>query len=119
MTPFEFSTKEAPAYGQRNIGMPAAIESKRELFDLLAGVIPLPAYFGHNWDALEECLLDLGWLSDTKLGLIHQDIPLAGLPAEQRIYLKILSRAAKEQKRLRISFPADFQAQVESILAPH
>lgn len=33
--------------------------SKDELLTAIAEALALPEYFGHNWDALQECLQDL------------------------------------------------------------
>jgi len=37
------------------------IERKEQLLNALATALRLPASFGHNWDALEECLTDMEW----------------------------------------------------------
>jgi RNAse (barnase) inhibitor barstar len=34
---------------------------KSELLSRIAKALEFPAWFGHNWDALADCLTDLGW----------------------------------------------------------
>lgn len=42
------------------------IDSRADLFDAIGRALSFPSYYGHNWDALEECLRDFeegkGWL---------------------------------------------------------
>lgn len=35
---------------------------KRALLGALAAALEFPDWFGHNWDALEDCLTDLSWI---------------------------------------------------------
>lgn len=35
---------------------------KAGLFDRLVAGLHLPVWFGHNWDALSDCLRDMDWL---------------------------------------------------------
>ena len=39
----------------------ASVHSRDELLDAIAAELGFPEYFGHNWDALDECLRDLSW----------------------------------------------------------
>jgi RNAse (barnase) inhibitor barstar len=38
------------------------IGRKEQLLNHVATVLRFPNHFGHNWDALEECLTDLEWV---------------------------------------------------------
>ena len=117
MTPLHFGDPRDARPNERRIEVPAHLATKTELLHFLARAFPLPAYFGHNWDALEECLLDLDWLKDPQVALIHHDIPLAPTPKDQQLYLRILAQAAKTSPRLHVTCPAPTRATIEKLLA--
>ena len=37
-------------------------KSRSGLFSELTHIFEFPSYFGHNWDALDECVTDLEWM---------------------------------------------------------
>lgn len=39
----------------------AAANNKHALLELIGKAMAFPEWFGHNWDALLDCLADLGW----------------------------------------------------------
>lgn len=38
-----------------------AVETKERFLAALAEALSFPAWFGQNWDALEDCLTDMSW----------------------------------------------------------
>lgn len=40
--------------------------SKKALLETLASGLKLPKHFGHNWDALADCLMDDSWARTAK-----------------------------------------------------
>jgi hypothetical protein len=88
------------------VRLPRGVRSKAKLLAILADKLRFPGYFGHNWDALEECLRDLSWLApDRQIALVHADLPF-GAGGEHRLtYLDILAAAAQANPRLVVVLP--------------
>jgi RNAse (barnase) inhibitor barstar len=74
----------------------AGCRDKHELLRRLAVSLQLPASFGHNWDALADCLRDLGWLQAWGHVLLfeHADELRQAAAADYDILLGILDDAA-------------------------
>lgn len=51
------------------------IVGKKSLLDEISVKFSFPNYFGHNWDALVDCLCDLSWIKQYNISLIHTMIP--------------------------------------------
>jgi RNAse (barnase) inhibitor barstar len=49
------------------------IISKQSLFDAISHEMAFPDYFGGNWDALFECIRDLGWIDAPGYVLLYAD----------------------------------------------
>jgi hypothetical protein len=66
--------------------------TKRALLDELARVLGFPAHFGRTWDALEDCLTDLGWLPGAgyRLVVLAADRLLARDPAGYATFIALL-----------------------------
>lgn len=39
-----------------------AARTKDDMLDAIGKALRFPDWFGHNWDALADCLADMGWL---------------------------------------------------------
>lgn len=75
----------------------AKCKTPAALFAEFAKVMELPDYFGHNWDALEECLADLEWMPAKGYVLLLTDAEQI-LPQDEEDYatlLEVLSDAGE------------------------
>jgi len=74
------------------------ITSKESFLRACATALRLPAYFGHNWDALEDCLRDLAWApAERGYLLLYDDAGrfARAKPAEFAVALSILGDAVR------------------------
>jgi Barstar (barnase inhibitor) len=69
-------------------------KDKQSFLDEIARVLAFPRWFGGNWDALEDCLLDLSWSKGEGWLLIFKGF--AGLPADDLgVLTDVLASAAE------------------------
>ncbi len=73
------------------------VQTKERFLTVFAEALQFPDYFGSNWDALEDCLTDLSWLSADGFVIVydHFDVFLKHDPDEADTALDILSDSAE------------------------
>lgn len=76
----------------------ADFRGKTELLAGLAQVLEFPTWFGHNWDALADCLDDLEWLRGSGyLLVLENSLGLsAAAPKDFAVALDILADTARK-----------------------
>ena len=113
--PFLFSADPATyrPEGALVVRIPAKARGKEKLLSVLAAKLRFPGYFGHNWDALEECLRDLSWLGDQpRVVIVHEALPFSSAGETLSIYQVILADAVAVHRQrgtpplLEVVFPA-------------
>lgn len=83
-------------------GAKAATEG--ELFDEMSAALQFPYYFGENWNAIDECLTDLEWLSGDSYVLFFTDsaqLLAQEPPSRLGLLWQVLGNAAAEWARPR------------------
>lgn len=114
--PFLFSDDPSSLQGVDTlvVTLPPGLSDKVSLLARYAEGLRFPQYFGWNWDALDECLRDLSWITENGVLIVHRDVPLTGSIADQKIYLEILAGAVRDwskdaSQRFTVTFPLGLQ----------
>ncbi len=77
----------------------ARMRSTPALFSEFAAELEFPRYFGRNWDAFEECLLDLSWLPPGPYAVVveHAAELLADAPPEEfALFIRLIENVATQ-----------------------
>jgi RNAse (barnase) inhibitor barstar len=74
----------------------AEADTRAGFFTAIARELRFPDYFGHNWDAVYDCLTDFNWLPAAGYGIVLDGYgALATAQPEQwQIALKVLGEAS-------------------------
>lgn len=70
------------------------VSGKPALMARFAGALGFPAWFGENWDALEDCLADLSW-REAEGHVLAIEGADALPPEESGVLLEVLASAAE------------------------
>ena len=75
----------------------AAAGTRVGFFQELASALRFPGYFGHNWDAVYDCLTDLNWLPATGYVLLLDGLDYLAMnePGQWGIGLKVLRESCE------------------------
>jgi len=70
----------------------AGCDGKAGLLRRVAAAFDFPDHFGHNWDALEDCLRDLGWIDAPGyvVGIAHSGALRAASGDDYATFVSIL-----------------------------
>jgi hypothetical protein len=102
--------KPAPWLTVTTEGAPAIVDgracrTRAAFFEQAARVLEFPSYFGRNWDALTDCLRDVGKVD---VFVAHAEELLADEPAEQfAILLDVMATAAADGLTLTLATEPD------------
>lgn len=78
----------------RTVGVVDGAADRAALLTAIGRQLRFPGYYGHNLDALDECLADLTWLPEGPVELVWADADLlAADPDTHQVVLAILESA--------------------------
>lgn len=96
------------------------IADTEELLRSLYYLLWFPGYFGFNWNSLNDCLRDLGWISENKIMIVHESLP--SIPdSDLCIYLEVLKDSVLdwgdgEGHQLEVVFHEKDKGKIEKLL---
>jgi RNAse (barnase) inhibitor barstar len=103
----EFLMNEADAAGWRLFYLDGArVRDKKSFLDKAARAMEFPEYFGHNWDAFEECVNDLAWAPASGYILLFQapERMIKNARADWEIAVEILTTAIENWNEQGVPF---------------
>lgn len=119
-------TADAPSFNAADAALECRIDlsdcrDKATLLARLASALQFPDWFGHNWDALADCLTDLSWLPAPgyRIVLTHAEALRAADPETLATAVEVLDTAAAWWAEEGITFEVVFSDLAPESPPPH
>lgn len=114
------SPKEKNCKNSKIVLIDKGLKGNQELLLAFHKQLDFPDYFGYNWDALYDFLIDLSWLKEKQIKIIHFDFPNINFD-DRKTYLGVLIDAKRnldqsQSYQLSIYFPETLKPLIEEIL---
>lgn len=95
----------------------AKAKNKDEMLDAIARAMDFPDWFGHSWDALLDCLADLGWApAEGYLVILEHCDGIHGLAEADFVHcLQVFASAIQEWREQGIPFWCFVDMQADGI----
>ena len=81
--------------------VPGGLATRLSLLSHYEQAGQFPSYFGRNWDALSDCLRDFSWISQMRIIIAHNGLPLRADEKSLMIYLDLLGHAVEDWRIVR------------------
>lgn len=103
------------------VRVPIGVSTQRALLRCFDASFHFPNWFGWNWDALRECLIDFSWRDSSPPRVIieHDDLPFVDGQRERSIYLELLRDgiASRTDNSFIVRFPQRHERAIRRCLA--
>jgi RNAse (barnase) inhibitor barstar len=103
---------------EKMIAIRQTISNTEELFDILSNEFQFPDYFGRNFDALYDSLVDYLTTNPKKTLIIHEKMPFTQKSKELELflYIQIINDTTDRCKNLYVYFPKQYEDIIKNIL---
>lgn len=95
--------------------------NKLDIFDQFERGLNIPTNYGKNWDAFDDNLMNLYFVKEKNVIIIHEDIPFENCDNEKKTYIEIMTDIVSHwqefpEHKFYVYFPESYRKEIEGIV---